>query len=147
MKNLQNPNLILVDNTFITTNELANHTAGKFRSVIKTNLGYTIADARDFDNLRLMKYPESIISSYKKGTLQTVEFCPEGSDFYRTIFCRVGNKVKLIDETILAHLTVGTINSLYYSTNLYSQTQYGAVNSKSWADNAYIMNTIPELAL
>lgn len=147
MKKLQNKNIVLLDQSIMITDELANQTAGKFRSVIKTNLGFAIVEARDFDNPRLMQYPESIISSYKKGTLQTVEFCPEGSNFYRTIFCRVGNKVKLIDETILANLTVGTINSLYYGTNLYSQAQYGAVHSKSWADKAYIMNTIPELAL
>jgi hypothetical protein len=46
----------------------------------------------------------------------------------------------LIDESILVNLTVGTINNLYYNTNLYSHQQYKSVNSKSWASMAYQMN-------
>ena len=46
----------------------------------------------------------------------------------------------MIDEVILADLTVGTINSLFYNTELYSQSQYKAVNSATWASMAYVMN-------
>ena len=140
MKELQNKEIVLRDNNIMTVDILTQYPAGKFRFVVKTKLGYTICDAREFDNTRMMQYPESIISGYKKGTLQTVEFCPEGSTFYLTVFCRVGTKVKLIDESILANLTVGTINQLYYNTNLYSSEQYRSVNSKTWADKAFVMN-------
>ena len=140
MREVQNKEIILKDQDIMTVDILSQYPTGKFRFITKTRLGMTCTDARIFDNPRLMKYKESIISGYKKGTLQTVQFCPEGSDFYLTIFSRTGKKVKLIDESILADLTVGTINGLYYNTNLYNNEQYRSVNSKTWADKAFIMN-------
>lgn len=140
MRNLQNKNIVLLDQTIMTTDILTQYTGGKFRFVVKTNLGMTVVDSRDFENERFMRNPETLISGYKKGTLQTVQFCPEGSDFYLTIFSRTGKKVKLVDESILADLTVGTINGMFYNTNLYNQHQYKAVNSKTWASKAYIQN-------
>ncbi len=87
-----------------------------------------------------MANPESAITGYKKGVLQTVQFQPAGSDHWSTVFSRTGKKVKLIDKAILASLTVGTINGLYYNTNLYGQFQYKAVNASSWASKAYTLN-------
>ena len=140
MKNLQNKSIVMLDHLIMTVDTLSQYRSGKFRHIVKTALGYKVCDSREFENARMMQYPESIIQSYKKGVLQTVEFCPEGHDFYQTVFCRVGKKVKLIDESILAALTVGTINSLYINTNLYSQYQYGAVDATSWASLAYVRN-------
>jgi len=140
MKKLNNTNIILLDQTIMATDILSQYTAGKFRFVVKTNLGMTVVDSRDFDNERLMKYPEALISGYKRGTLQTVQFCPEGSDYYLTVFSRTGKKVKLVDESILANLTVGTINGMYENTNLYNSNQYRAVNSTSWASKAFTLN-------
>ena len=132
-------------NNIHTVDILKDYSAGKFRFVSKTRAGwYTVTDARDSDNPRLLANPESIITGYKKGALQTVEFCPEGGDYYLTVFARVGKKIKLIDKTILAALTVGTINQLYYDTNLYNQTQYKLVQAKSWADYAYQLNQAVE---
>ena len=145
METLQNKEIVLGDNNIMTVDILTQYPTGKFRFVVKTKLGYTVCDATSFDNSRLMKYPEAIIGNYKRGTLQTVQFCPEGSTFYLTVFSRVGKKVNLIDESILANLTVGTINSLYYNTNLYDQMQYQKVNAKTWEDKAYIMNKEKEL--
>ena len=131
----------LINTTEIyTVDTLSKYSAGKFRFVVKTRLGMSIVDARDFENPRLIQNPESILTGYQKGVLHTVEFQPEGSDYYFIIFSLMGKKVNLIDETILKNLTVGTINSLYYNTNLYSQTQYSMVNSKTWASYAYRMN-------
>ena len=141
MEKLQNKEIVLRDQDIMTVDILSQYSTGKFRFISKTRLGMTCSDARNFDNPRLITHPESIISGYKKGALQTVQFCPEGSDFYLTIFSRTGKKVKLIDETILANLTVGTINSLYYNTNLYSQDQYQSVNSKTWASKAFVINS------
>ena len=123
-----------------TIDILSNYTEGKFRMIVKTKLGMTCCDARDFDNPRIMKYPEAAISGYKKGVLQTVQFQPEGSEHWLTVFSRTGKTVKLIDKSILVNLTVGTINSMYYNTNLYNWEQYKAVNSKTWASYAYQMN-------
>jgi hypothetical protein len=130
----------LVNTTGINTVKvLADYTEGKFRVITKCRAGWmTIIDCREYDNKYYMTYPESIITGYKKGALQTVEFQPEGYDYYFTVFTRKGNKIVLIDETILANLTVGTINQLWSNTNLYNQSQYTAVNAKTWADLAYV---------
>jgi hypothetical protein len=138
----------LINTTNIhTVDILSNYTEGKFRFIVKTKLGMTCCDARDFDNPRIMENPERAITNYKKGVLHTVQFQPEGSEFWLTVFSRTGKNVKLIDQSILVNLTVGTINSLYYNTNLYSQMQYRAVNSKTWASHAYQMNATPEAIL
>jgi hypothetical protein len=145
MKEIQNKNIKIsyaLENSMIITDILSQYKSGKFRMVVKTKLGMTVCDARDFDNPRIMANPESAISGYKKGALQTVQFCPEGSDFYLTIFSRTGKKVKLIDESILANLTVGTINSMYYNTQLMDMAQYKSVGSTSWASMAFVQNTV-----
>lgn len=142
MRNLNNPYLILLDNDIMTNDILSQYESGKFRMVVKTKLGMTVCDARDFDNPRIMANPECAISGYKKGALQTVQFQPEGSDFWLTVFSRTGKKVKLIDESILVNLTVGTINSMFYNTNLYNYAQYKAVNSSTWADYAFQNNQV-----
>jgi hypothetical protein len=127
----------------IMTNDiLSQYTAGKFRMVVKTRLGMTVCDTRDFDNPRIMANPESAISGYKANALQTVQFQPEGSEFWFTIFSRTGKKVKLIDESILANLTVGTINGVFYNTNLMDMQQYKLVGSKTWASMAFVENAV-----
>jgi len=121
---------------------ISNYTEGKFRMIVKTKLGMTCCDARDFDNPRIMANPECAISGYKANALQTVQFQPEGSDFWLTVFSRTGKKVKLIDESILANLTVGTINSMFYNTNLMDMSQYKLVGSSSWASMAFVENKV-----
>jgi len=125
-----------------TTDFLSQYTAGKFRFISKCRAGFmTIVDGRDMDNAMYMQHPESLITGYKKGALQTVQFNPEGTDIWLTIFARVGKKIHLCDQTILRDLTVGTINGLYYNTNFYSQSQYRAVGATSWASKAFVENT------
>lgn len=132
----------LVNTTGIhTVNYLKDYSKGKFRIVAKCRAGWmTITDCRELDNVNYIKYPESLLTAYKKGALQTIEFCPDGGDYYLTIFARKGNKIVIIDETILANLTVGTINQLYSNTNLYNQSQYATAGAKTWADKAYTIN-------
>lgn len=130
-----------------TVNVLSAYSKGKFRVITKCRAGWmTIVDCRDCDNEWHMQVPESIIARYTKGALQTVEFCPDGGDYYLTVFARKGNKIVLIDETILGHLTVGTINLLFLNTNLYNQEQYKAVGAKTWADRAYVPYQVPVVA-
>ena len=124
----------------MTVEVLKENVNGQFRHITKTNLGMTCSDARDFDNVRMNENPESIISGYKRGALQAVQFKAEGSDVWLTIFSRTGKKVKLIDKSIMRGLTVGTINGMFDNTNLMDQRQYKAVNSKTWASMAFVMN-------
>jgi hypothetical protein len=127
-----------------TVDILSLTTSGKFRFVTKCRAGWmTIVDSRDSDNGYHMEFPESVITRYNKGALQTAEFQPEGTDIWLTIFARKGNKIVLIDKTILGHLTVGTINQLYRNTNLYNQDQYNAVGAKTWADRAFVPYIVP----
>jgi hypothetical protein len=108
--------------------------------VVKTKLGMTVCDSFSFDNPRIMANPERAISGYKRGVLQTVQFKADDSDFWLTVFSRTGKKVKLIDESILANLTVGTINSMYDNTNLMDMAQYKMVGARSWASTAFVQN-------
>ena len=147
MREIKNSELVIVGNRdMMLVDILSQYASGKFRSIVKTTLGMTCVDSRDFDNPRMMENPECCISGYKKGVLQTVQFNPAGTDIWLTIFSRTGKKVKLIDESILVNLTVGTINGMYYNTNLYSNEQYRVVNSKSWASMAYKENEVVEVA-
>jgi len=140
----KNPNLVMamaVQPTLVDILSQCNG-EGEYRWIVKTKLGMTSVDGRSFDNDRCSKYPESIINGYKRGGIQTVQFKPKGFETYLTIFSRVGKKVKLVDETILLNLTVGTINSMYDNTNLMDSNQYKAVNSKVWASKAFTMNEV-----
>lgn len=141
MNNLVNINRIS------TVDYLSQYQTGKFRFVTKCQAGFmTVSDARDFENPRFMANPESLLSQYKKGALYTIQFQPEGLDFWLTIFARTGKRTNLIDQTILVNLTVGTINQLWYNSDLYDQRQYQAVNSKTWASYAYQMNQSEAMA-
>ena len=133
-----------LQSTIMTTDILSHAEAGQFRMVVKTKLGMTVVDARSFDNPRIMANPESAISGYKKGALQTVQFKAHGSDTWLTVFSRTGKRVKLIDEAILANLTVGTINGMYYNTKLMDMAQYKLVGSKTWASMAFVQNETME---
>lgn len=117
----------------------------EFRSVCKTRSGMSIREYRDFENEKFTKDPSAILSYYMKGVLQTVECRVKGSNWWMTIFQLKGKKVTMIDTAILENLTVGTINDAYYNTSLYDQTNYKAVNAKTWADYAYRMNNQEEL--
>ena len=125
---------------------------GRFRFITKTRAGYiSCHDAQDFQNDTYKKHPEELLRAYKKGVIQSIQFQPldeNGNNEYNTwltIFARQGKKIHFIDEAILRDLTVGTINSCWYNTALYKHSQYEAVNSKTWASKAFVMNeTEPE---
>ena len=149
MQEIQNKSIKLnhkLASELIITDILSQYGTGQFRMVVKTKLGMTVCDARDFDNPRISANPASAISGYKKGVLQTVQFKPDGADFWLTIFSRTGKRVKLIDESILATLTVGTINGMFCNTNLMDMNQYKLVGASSWASMAFIQNKKKEAA-
>lgn len=126
----------------LTTVNFINGQEGSFRHIAKCRAGYpTCSEVRfDSENEMYCKEPGRLLNTYKRGSLQTVEFRSKGSNTWLTVFARVGKKVKIMDESIMRGLTVGTINGLFDNTNLMNQDQYKAVNSKTWADNAFVMN-------
>ena len=145
MKEFKNKSIRMthsLQSELMVTDILSQYGAGEFRMVVKTRLGMTVCDARSFENPRICANPEMAISGYKAGALQTVQFKPEGSDFWLTVFSRTGKRVKLIDEAILANLTVGTINGMYSNTNLMDMQQYKLVGSTSWASMAFVENVV-----
>lgn len=80
------------------------------------------------------------LNRWKKGALQTIEFQPEGTNHWLTVFAKKGTKVIIMDQMIAEQLEVGTVNQLFYNTNLYSQDQYKAVGAKTWADKVFVVN-------
>ncbi len=100
----------------------------------------------------IVKVPAGFLSAYeigselpslnrwKKGALQTIQFRPEGSKAWLTVFARKGTKVVLMDLKIAEQLEVGTVNQLFYNTNLMDQGQYQAMRAKTWADKVFVIN-------
>jgi hypothetical protein len=80
------------------------------------------------------------LNRWKKGALQTIQFQPEGSKAWLTVFARKGTKVLLMDLQLAEALEVGTVNQLFYNTNLYSQEQYSFMKAKTWADKVFLLN-------
>jgi hypothetical protein len=113
---------------------------GTFRTVSKCPAGfYTIQTIRtDYAGFK----PADILSMFKKGGLATIEFKADDfqNDIWLTVFAMKGKRCMVIDQEILVDLTVGTINSYWIDTNLYSQVQYAFVNAKNWASKAFSMN-------
>jgi len=142
----------IINHTGIHTVDIINNDhyptePGKFRFITKCQAGYMICnDARDFDDERLYNNPASVLSSYKKGALHSVQYKPSGSDNFFTVFAKKGNKIILIDEAIMKGVDVGTVNQLWYNTNLYSTFQYSMVKAKTWADKVFVMNHTEEVA-
>ena len=114
---------------------------GQFRVIVKCKAGFMInVDARGFENESYSQDPSRILGDYKKGAIQSIEFKAEGSEHWLSVFARSGKKVHFIDEDLLRNVSVGVINSFFLNTPLYSQSQYQAVNAKSWACKAFVMN-------
>ena len=114
---------------------------GSFRVVSKCKAGFmTVVEFNEVVNEGFSKEPSQVLGWFKKGAIQTVEFKAEGSNFWITVFARVGKKIKLIDQDMLKGLKVGVINSYWINTELYSQYQYQSVNAKTWDSMAFVMN-------
>jgi hypothetical protein len=118
---------------------------GTFRAIVKVKAGFvTVVDDLGIQANWGKKQWNSAIDvfrSFKKGALQTIQFKADnsrGADWI-TVFAKVGTKVKVIDDSLLAALEVGDINQDWSNTNLYNQNQYQAVGAKTWADKAFVM--------
>jgi len=103
---------------------------GIFQAITKVPAGFMIAAEIGSELPSLDRW--------KKGALQTIQFKAEGTSHWTTVFAKKGTRVILLDsaETI----EVGTVNSLFYNTNLMDHNQYQAVNAKTWADKVFVVN-------
>lgn len=88
--------------------------------------------------------PYEAFRSYKLKHLHSIAYVSDGG-YALTLYARNGKKV-WINSQILSELTVGDINQELSNTALYNQFQYSAVNAKTWADKAYVMNEEKEVA-
>ena len=138
-------NLVVVDKS-LSRVEFVNGQVGTYRAIVKVKAGFvTVVDDLGIQANWGKKQWNSAIDvfrNFKKGALQTIQFKADnsrGADWI-TVFARVGNKIKLIDDSLLADLKIGDINQDWSNTNLYNQNQYQAVGGKTWADNAFITN-------
>ena len=137
--------LVVVDKS-LSRVEFVNGQVGTYRAIVKVKAGFvTVVDDLGIQANWGKKHWNSAIDvfrNFKKGALQTIQFKADnsrGADWI-TVFARVGNKIKLIDDSLLADLKIGDINQDWSNTNLYNQNQYQAVGGKTWADNAFITN-------
>ena len=138
-------NLVVVDKS-LSRVEFVNGQVGTYRAIVKVKAGFvTVVDDLGIQanwGKKQWNSPIDVFRNFKKGALQTIEFKADnsrGADWI-TVFARVGNKIKLIDDSLLADLKIGDINQDWSNTNLYNQNQYQAVGAKTWADNAFITN-------
>ena len=131
----------IVNTLPLGTCKFINGQKGSYRIVYKCQAGFlSIAESQFNNDLANEHGPAALLSCWKKGHLQTIQFMAEGGLYWLTVFAMKGKKVVVIDEDILKGLTVGTINSFFIDTNLYSQKQYEAVGAKNWANKAFVMN-------
>jgi hypothetical protein len=114
---------------------------GQFRVIVKCAGGFMVcSDCHDFDNNRYCENPAEVLSAYKKGALQTVQFKAEGTDHWLTVFARSGKKVILMDLKMMENITVGCVNMDWSNTNLYSQEQYKLVGATNWLSKVFVSN-------
>ena len=109
---------------------------GKYRVITKCQAGFMIS------SVVKAKSPIHAFRQYKPKAIQSIAFVKQmkdGSEHDFTVFARNGKKVWASEE-ILSEVEVGDINQDLHNTALYSQIQYSAVNAKSWASKAYVMN-------
>jgi hypothetical protein len=105
---------------------------GTFQAIVKVPAGFYTA--------YVLGYELPNPNRWKKGALQTIQFQPEGSDAWLTVFARKGSNIIIMDEQIAEQLEVRTVNQLFYNTNLMDQAQYRAVGAKTWADKVFVLN-------
>ena len=109
---------------------------GKYRIISKCRAGFMVTNVIEASSAI------NALRHYKIKAVQSIARIKEVEgigEYEFTIFARNGKKI-WIEEDMLATMTVGDINQDLSKTALYNQFQYQAVNAKTWADKAYVMN-------
>ena len=105
---------------------------GTYRVITKCQAGYMVSsDVEASSAIQAFR-------RYKPKAIQSIAYILNGGHPI-TVFARSGKKV-WASECFLREVEVADINQDLYNTALYSQNQYAAVNAKSWASKAYVMN-------
>ena len=105
---------------------------GTYRVITKCQAGFMVTSDIEADA------PINAFRRYKAKAIQSIAFILDGGHPI-TVYARAGKKV-WASECFLSDVTVGDINQDLTNTALYNQFQYQAVNAKTWADKAYVMN-------
>ncbi len=111
---------------------------GAYRVITKCQAGFMISSDVEADSAI------QAFRRYKPKAIQSIAYITNiGHPI--TVYARAGKKV-WASECFLSEVTVGDINQALHNTALYNQGQYEAVNAKTWADKAYVMNEVKEVA-
>ena len=141
----------VINTTDISMTDFIGDRQGEFRAIVKVRAGFltVVEDLGIQANWGRNQWNRGIdvFRGFKKGALQTIQFKAEGSNNWLNVFAKKGNKVVLMDRQLFEDIEVGDINQIWFNTNLYSQTQYGIVNAKTWASKAFVMNASTESVL
>lgn len=127
--------------------DFINGRTGQYRAVVKVRAGFmTVVDDLGiqckWSSGAQWKSALSVFKGFKRGALQTIEFKADGTDTWLNVFARKGNKIILMDTEMFLTMTVGDINQDWSTTNLYSQANYKMAGAKTWADKAFVSNTV-----
>jgi hypothetical protein len=131
--------MTVLNTTNISSVAFIGERKGTYRAIVKVRAGF-VSGVDDNTSSPRWKSAIDVFRSFKKGALQTIEFRPEGGDYWLTVFAKKGTKIILMDETMFQDMVVGDINQDWFNTNLYGQGQYTAVNAKTWASKAFVIN-------
>ena len=110
---------------------------GTYRVITKCQAGFMVSSDVEADSAI------QAFRRYKPKAIQSIAFLLNGG-YPVTVFARNGKKV-WASECFLSEVTVGDINQDLSNTALYGQGQYAAVNAKTWASKAYVMNEVEEV--
>ena len=127
--------------------DFINGRTGEYRAIVKVKAGFmTVVDDLgikcNWSSGPQWKSALSVFRNFKRGALQTIEFKADGTDTWLNVFARKGNKIILMDTDMFLGMTVGDINQDWSNTNLYSQANYKLAGAKTWADKAFVSNTV-----
>ncbi len=106
---------------------------GTYRVITKCKAGFMVSSEVQCDS------PIQAFRGYKARFIQSIAFISPLTGTALTVYARVGKKIWAMD-VLLKDMTVGDINQSLYNTGLYSDEQYKAVKSSTWASKAYVMN-------
>lgn len=139
----------VINTTQINITDFIGDRPGQYRAIVKVQAGFlTVVDDLGIQCAwktgARWKRAIDVFRGFKKGALQTIQYKAEGSDNWLNVFARKGNKIVLMDRQIAEEIEVGDINQIWTNTNLYDQNQYRAVNAKTWASKAFVMNASTE---
>ena len=109
---------------------------GKYRVITKCQAGFMVSSVKEAKSAIDVFRSYQIKHVHSIARIKDINGIGE-SDFM--VYARTGKKV-WIEEALLCELEVGDINQSLTNTALYNQAQYQAVNAKTWASKAYVMN-------